>query len=201
MKSKSARAAKTGAAGQSPADEMDGGLLWRGDGMLPIVGLGASATGIAALQEFFTAMPVDSGTAFVVIMHLSPLHESTLADLFQRPTAMPVVADGVTVEPNAVHVIPPAKFLAAVDGHLGLVDAEEQRGKRAAVDYFFRTPAETHGAQALAVVLSGTGGDGALGLKRIKELGGLTIAQNPNEAEHPEMPRSAIATRVVDWIL
>ena len=141
--------------------------------------------------------------AFVVILHLSPLHESTLAELFQHSTAMPVVAatDGLAIEPNAVYVIPPGKFLAAANGHLRLADVEEHRGRRVAVDYFFRTLAETHGAQALAVVLSGAGGDGALGLKRVKELGGLTIAQDPDEAEHPDMPRSAIATGVVDWVL
>jgi two-component system, chemotaxis family, CheB/CheR fusion protein len=185
------------------ADEMDIGLLRRGDGMLPIVGLGGSAGGIAALQEFFAAMPVDSGMAFVVILHLSPHHESTLAEMFQRSTAMPVVAatDGVRVEPNFVYVIPPGKFLASVDGHLSLTDAQEPRGKRVAVDYFFRTLAESHGGQCLAVVLSGAGGDGALGLKRVKELGGLTIAQDPDQAEHPDMPRAAIATGVVDWVL
>ena len=94
MKETSAQPAQTGPATPSPADEMDIGLLRRGDGMLPVVGLGGSAGSIAALQEFFAAMPVDSGMAFVVILHLSPLHESTLAELFQRSTAMPVVAAG-----------------------------------------------------------------------------------------------------------
>ena len=182
---------------------MDVGLLTRGDGMLPIVGLGGSAGAIGALQEFFAAMPTDSGMAFVVILHLSSQHESTLAQMFQRSTAMPVVAaeDGATLQPNCVYVIPPGKFLAVADEHLRLEDAQERPGKRVAVDHFFRTLAETHGAQALAVVLSGAGGDGALGLKRIKELGGLTIAQDPDGAEHPDMPRAAIATGVVDWVL
>lgn len=174
-----------------------------GAGMLPIVGLGGSAGGIRALQEFFAAMPVDSGMAFVVILHLSPEHESTLAEMFQRSTAMPVVVakDGVTVQANSVYVIPPGKFLASANGHLRLDDAQEPRGKRVAVDYFFRTLAETHGAESVAVVFSGAGGDGALGLKRVKELGGLTIAQDPHEAEHSDMPRAAIATGVVDWVL
>ena len=203
MKSEISGASKTGANEASPDNEMDIGLLRRGDGMLPIVGIGGSAGGIAALQEFFSAMPADSGMAFVVILHLSPTHESTLPEMFQRSTAMPVMVatDGATVKPNSVYVIPPGKFLASVNGHLRLVDAEDHRGKRAAVDYFFRTLAETHGGQSLAVVLSGAGGDGALGLKRVKELGGLTIAQDPDEAEHPDMPRSAIATGVVDWVL
>ena len=203
MNASSAQSAKIEAVGPSSAHEMDGDLLLRGDGNFSIVGLGGSAGAIAALQAFFTVMPPDSGMSFVVILHLSPHHESTLAEMFQRSTAMPVVAaaDGVMVEPNSVYVIPPGKFLALVDGHLSLTDTHEPRGRRVAVDHFFRTLAETHGAQSVAVVLSGAGGDGALGLKRIKELGGLTIAQDPDEAEHPDMPRSAIATGVVDWVL
>lgn len=170
---------------------------------LPIVGLGGSAGGIAALQEFFTTMPVDSGLAFVVVLHLSPHHESTLVEMFQHSTSMAVVAaqDGQKVRTNTVHVIPPGKFLGLVDGHLTLADAHEPRGRRVAVDYLFRTLADSHGPHSLAVVFSGAGGDGALGLKRIKELGGLTIAQDPDEAERPEMPRAAIATGVVDWVL
>jgi two-component system CheB/CheR fusion protein len=203
VKKNSAQASKTGASSSSLVDEMDDGLLLRGDGMLPVVGLGGSAGAIAALQEFFEAMPVDSGMAFVVILHLSPTHESMLAEMLQRLTTMPVVAatDGAMVKPNSVYVIPPGKFLTSANGHLRLIDAEEHRGKRVAVDYFFRTLAETHGAQSLAVLLSGAGGDGALGLKRVKELGGLTIAQDPDEAEYPDMPRSAIVTGVVDWTL
>ncbi len=203
MNGPSAQASRTEAAELSSADEMEIDPLRSGGGMVPIVGLGASAGGIGALQEFFSAMPVDSGMAFVVILHLSPHHESTLAEMFQRSTAMPVVAasDGVTVEPNSVYVIPPGRLLASVNGDLSPTDAHEPRGRRVAVDSFFRTLAETHGTLALAVVLSGAGADGALGLKRIKELGGLTIVQDPDEAEHPDMPRSAIATGVVDWVL
>jgi two-component system CheB/CheR fusion protein len=143
------------------ADDRETGAGRRGEALLAIVGLGGSAGGIAALQEFFTAMPVDTGMAFVVILHISPHHESTLTEMFQRSTAMPVVTatDGVAVEPNSVYVIPPGKFLASIDGHLGLADAREPRGKRVAVDYFFRTLAETYGAQSLAVVLSGLGSE------------------------------------------
>ena len=203
MKKRPARSPQSVATEPTPGNEMDTGLMQRGDGMLPIVGLGGSAGGIVAMQEFFAAMPVDSGMAFVVILHLSPTHESSLPEMFQRSTAMPVVAaiDGAAVEPNVVYVIPPGKFLAATNGQLRLTEAEEHRGRRVAVDYFFRTLAETHGAQSVAVVLSGAGRDGALGLKRVKELGGLTIAQDPDQAEHPDMPRSAIATGMVDWVL
>lgn len=183
-----------------PTDEMDHGLLRRGGGLLPVVGLGASAGGLSALKQFFAAMP---GMAFVVVMHLIANHLSALAEIFHHSTDIPevVAADGLKVDANSAYVIAPGKFLASVDGHLSPTDPQELYGKRVAVDYFFRTLAETHGAQALAVVLSGMGSDGTLGLKRIKELSGLTIAQDPDEAEYADMPRSAIAIGVVDWVL
>lgn len=202
MKRRSNRAPKTNSAKTSCSD-VDIGLQHRGHGTLPIVGLGGSAGGIAAAQEFFAAMPVDSGMAFVAILRHSRTHESTLAEMLQRSTMMPVVLamEGATIEPNSVYLIPPEKFLAVAYGHLHLTDAEEHRGKRLEVDHFFCTLAETHGAQSLGVVLSGAGGDGAIGLKRIHEHGGLTIVQDPNEADHPDMPRAAIARGVIDWVL
>ena len=170
---------------------------------LPIVGLGGSAGSIPALQSFFRTMPPDSGMAFVVILHLSPDHESTLAEVLQQSTPMPVVQvhDKEPVKPNCVYVIPPGKALASLDGQLRLEPLHTPRGSRVAVDLFFRTLAETHGPQAAAIVLSGADGDGAIGVKRIKERGGLTIAQDPDEAEHREMPSTAIATGMVDWVL
>lgn len=203
MKLTAAQAIENVGNGIPPINEMDVGLLRRGDGKLWVVGLGGSAGGISAVQEFFAAMPVNSGMAFVVVLHLSPHHESILPEMLQRYTKMSVVmaSDGIQVEQNAVYVIPPNKFLASVDGHLSLIDAQEPYGKRVAVDYFLRSLAETHGTKAVAVVLSGMGADGSLGLKRIKELGGLTIAQDPDEAQHSDMPSSAIATGVVDWVL
>ena len=175
----------------------------RGYQLTPVVGLGGSAGGIQALTEFFKVAPADSGLVFVVVVHLSPEHESMLALVLGRVTAMPVVQaeDGVKVEPNHVYVIPPGKHLSAVDGHLRLTHLEPERGKRVAVDVFFRTLADTHGPHAMAIVLSGADGDGAIGVKRIKERGGLTIAQDPDEAEHNSMPRSAIETGMVDWVL
>lgn len=202
MKETSAQAPKTGVAELSPSVVKDIGLR-RGDGMLPVIGLGGAAGAIQALQQFFAAMPVDSGMAFVVILHSSRHHLSTLVEMLQRSTTMRVVVvtEGVGVEANSVYVSPPGKCLASADGHLSLTDALEPCEKCVAVDYFFRTLAQTRGAQSLAVVLSGSGADGALGLKRIKDVGGLTIAQDPDEAEHPAMPRSAIATGAVDWVL
>ncbi len=188
---------------QETDGQMDDIVPTRGYRLTPTVGLGGSAGSIQALGTFFDTMPADSGFVFVVVLHLSPEHESTLAELLARRTAMPVVQaeDGMNVEANHVYVIPPGKHLLPVDGHLKLAPLEPAPGKRMAVDVFFRTLADTHGAHAAAVVLSGADGDGAVGLKRIKERGGLTVAQDPDEAEHEGMPRAAVATGMVDWVL
>lgn len=171
--------------------------------MTPMVGLGGSAGSIGALETFFRAMPDDSGMVFVVVLHLSLHHDSVLTDMLQRWTKMRViqVLDGQKTEPNHVYVIPPAKHLTAVDGHLRLADLDREFGKRVAVDLFFRSLADSHGPHAAAIVLSGADGDGAIGVKRIKERGGLTIAQDPDEAEYDGMPRAAIASGMVDWVL
>ena len=181
----------------------DGTVPARGYQMLPTVGLGGSAGSIPALRDFFSRMPADTGMAFVVIVHLSPSHESALADLLQRVTAMPVigVVGTCTVEPNHVYVIPPGRALAAMGCELRLTEVLLTRGRLVVVDLFFRTLADTYGPHATAVVLSGADGDGAIGIRRVKERGGLTIAQDPLEAEHPSMPRSSIATGSVDWVL
>src|ERR1700759_1255608 len=171
--------------------------------MQTVVGLGGSAGSIRALQVFFSRMPVDSGLGFVVVLHLSPEHESSLAALLQNVTPMVVVeaSEAVKVDPNCVYAIPPGKNLLMTDGQLVLNYLRHENGKRAAVDIFFRTLADTHGPRSAAIVLSGADGDGAIGIKRIKEKGGLTVAQSPSEAEYDEMPRSAIATGMVDWVL
>ncbi|MEX2530977.1 MAG: chemotaxis protein CheB [Gemmatimonadota bacterium] len=171
--------------------------------LLPVVGIGASAGGLAALKELFGHMPADTGLAFVVVVHLSPKHESHLPDLLQPRTQMPVMQVGETVgmEANHVYVIPPGCNLTAVDTHLRLSDLEEDRSQRAPIDHFFKTLAETHPATAIGVVLTGTGSDGTFGLRRIREQGGLTIAQDPAEAEYDSMPRSAISSGVVDQVL
>jgi two-component system, chemotaxis family, CheB/CheR fusion protein len=188
---------------QEHPEFLDNVVPTRGYKMLPMVGLGGSAGGIVALQEFFRAMPADTGMIFVVIMHLSPTHESTLADLLSHCTSMKVLqaVDGMKVFPNHVYVIPPGKDLTASDGHLRLNPLEVERGRRVVVDLFFRSLADTHGPHAAAIILSGADGDGALGIKRIKERGGLTIAQDLDEAQHPSMPRTAIETGMVDWVM
>lgn len=171
--------------------------------MLPMVGLGGSAGSIQALLEFFKAMPSDSGMAFVVILHLSPTHESILPELLSRTTLMKVThaVHGQEVEPDHVYVIPPGKYLMVLEGCLQLVELDQGRGSRVAVDLFFRSLADTHGPHATAIVLSGGDGDGALGIKRVKERGGLTIAQDPTQAEQSGMPQSAIDTGMIDWVL
>ncbi len=170
---------------------------------MPMVGIGGSAGSIQPILSFFQAMPADSGMAFVVILHLSPEHESTLPELIQRVTSMPAVAvlDTVKVKANRVYVIPPGKALSSADGELRVDDLHSERGRRVAVDLFFRTLADSHGSRSAAIVLSGADSDGALGIKRIKERGGLTIAQEPDEAEHSSMPRASIQTGMIDWVL
>ena len=168
-----------------------------------VVALGASAGGLNALQQFFERMPPDSGMAFVVMMHLAPDYESHLAALLQGFTQMPVqqVNEPIALQPNQVFVAPPNRNLFALGDHLGLAALEEQRSDRAPIDYFFRTLASTLGARAICVVLSGSGSDGTLGLRHVKEVGGLTVAQDPADAEYGAMPQSAIATGQVELIL
>lgn len=169
----------------------------------PVVGLGGSAGSIEALQAFFTTMPEQSGMAFVVVIHLSPDHESMLTELLQRCTRMKVVKveNTLTVQPGTVYVIPPGRLLQSQDGELKLAPIPDGRARHVVIDIFFRTLADSHGAHAAAVVLSGLDGDGAIGIKRIKERGGLTIAQDPDQAAHASMPRTAIDTGMVDWVL
>jgi two-component system CheB/CheR fusion protein len=169
----------------------------------PVVGIGASAGGLPALLTLFGNMPADNGMAFVVILHLSPKHESTADQVLQRATRMPViqVTEGVKIEPNHVYVIAPSKQLGMVDGMLIVTEMQRPRGQHIAIDAFFRTLAEAQQERAVAIVLSGTGGDGATGIGRIKEKGGVIVVQSPSDAEHDGMPLAAIGTGLVDFIL
>jgi two-component system CheB/CheR fusion protein len=169
----------------------------------PVVGIGASAGGLPALLHFFENMPQQTGMAFVVILHLSPKHKSSADHVLQRATRMPVVqvATTVHIQRDHVYVIPPNRHLTMVDGLLSLTELDRPRGSHVAIDIFFRTLAQAHRERAVAIILSGTGSDGAVGLTRIKEQGGVTIAQLPADAEHEGMPDSAIRTGVVDFVL
>ncbi|PAP76944.1 PAS domain-containing protein [Rubrivirga marina] len=172
------------------------------DGGFPVVGIGASAGGLRAYQTFFSALPPEPGMAFVLIQHLSPDHESALAELVQTQTRMSVaqVGDHPAVEANRVYVIPPGKHLVIEGGSLALKEPGPGRGKPSTIDHFFRSLAEDMGERAVCIVLSGTGSDGALGLKAVKERAGLTMAQDPDDADYDGMPRSAVATGLVDVV-
>jgi two-component system CheB/CheR fusion protein len=172
---------------------------------LPIVGIGASAGGVEALETFFKAVPADNGLAFVVVTHLPPDHESLLAEILGRSTKMPVVnaRDGDMVEAEHVYVLPPSAILTIREGRLRLRRTGPTDRERAPIDVFFNSLALDQNEHAIGVVLSGGGSDGTLGLKAIKENGGLTIAQGTNltRPRFSEMPSSAVAAGFVDLVL
>jgi two-component system CheB/CheR fusion protein len=175
------------------------------DAMPPVVGLGASAGGIEAFREFFGAMPGRNGLVFLVVLHLAPERVSMLVEILGHWTSMPVhqAADGITPEPEHVYVIPPNAVLTIRDGVLRLRPCTEPRHINTAIDALFASMALQCGENAVGIVLSGTGSDGALGLKAIKECGGITLAQGPAGAtpEYSGMPSAAIATGAVDLTL
>ena len=185
------------------AERIDDMVPSHGYQQVPVVALGGSAGSIEALQAFFSALPPTSGVAFVVVIHLPAGGQSMLAELIQRCTRMPVEkVGGVTpIEPGKIYVLPPGQTGRTYDGTLMPHELPPERGTNVAVDIFFRTLGDTHGPHAAAVVLSGADGDGAVGLKRVKERGGLTVAQDPDEALQASMPRAAIGTGMVDWVL
>ena len=160
----------------------------------PIVGMGASAGGLEAFEQFLRAMPADSGLGFVLVQHLDPSHASILCEILQRSTAMPVVEaqDGMRVEPNRVYVIPPNRDMVIFHGALQLSLPNEPRGQRMPIDAFLRSLAEDQAEHAMGIVLSGTGTDGTLGLRAIFGAGGLCLVQEPATARYDGMPVSAI---------
>jgi two-component system CheB/CheR fusion protein len=170
---------------------------------LTVVGIGASAGGLAALKIFIAEIPAESGVAWVVVMHLSPTYESHLSELLQPHVGIPVrqTTETTELEADQVYVIPPNANLNAVDTHLRLSKLEARAAKRGPVDHFFRTLARTHHGHSVGVILTGTGSDGAQGIREIKAKGGITLVQDPEEAEYDGMPRSAIATGEVDAVL
>ncbi|MFZ1109053.1 MAG: chemotaxis protein CheB [Rhodomicrobium sp.] len=169
----------------------------------PIVGIGASAGGLDAFKALLTALPPDTGMAFVLVQHLDPIHVSLMAGLLSSHTAMPVTqaAEGASVEPNRVYLIPPGVSLAVSGGKLHLTGLAERHGTRTAFDVFLRSLAEDCGERAIAVVLSGTGSDGSEGLRAVKSKGGFVVVQEPSEAAFDGMPKSAIKTGQADCIL
>ncbi len=170
-----------------------------------IVGIGASAGGLAAFEAFFSAMPTDTdpGMAFVLVQHLAPDHKSILSDLIRRYTRMQVfeVTDGMKVQPNCTYIIPPNRDMAFLNGALQLLEQTAPRGMRLPIDFFFRSLAQDQRERAICIVLSGTGSDGVLGVRAVKGEGGMVMAQNPESTEYDGMPRSTIATGLVDYVL
>ena len=169
----------------------------------PIVGIGASAGGLEAFETFFKAMPADSGMAFVLVAHLDPFHVSLLPDLLQKTTKMAVchIKDGTIAQPNNVYVIPPNKELHILHGKLHLMDLSQPRGSNLPIDTFLRSLAEDQHANAVCIILSGTGTDGTLGLKAIKGAVGMVMVQDQQSAKYDGMPHSAMATGLVDFVL
>jgi two-component system CheB/CheR fusion protein len=171
----------------------------------PIVGIGASAGGLKAFEAFFSAMPADtkSGMAFVLVQHLAPDHKSILCELVKRFTRMQVfeVEEGMTVRPHCAYIIPPNRDIALLNGSLHLLEPSSPRGLRLPINFFFRSLAEDQHERAIGIVLSGTGSDGALGVRWIKGEGGMVMAQNPESTEFDGMPSAAIATGLVDFVL
>jgi two-component system CheB/CheR fusion protein len=167
-----------------------------------VVGLGASAGGLEALQQFLANVPRRSGLAYVVVQHLDPTHKAMLSELLQRATAMPVrEATGSThVKPDAVYVIPPGSELTVVNSRLHLAEPAQPRGRRLPIDVLFCSLARDQGDRAVGVVLSGMGSDGTIGLQAIKGQGGLTLAQDPESAQFDSMPKSAIDAGACDIV-
>src|SRR6266704_5850495 len=168
-----------------------------------IAAIGASAGGLEAYETFFKHMPADAGIAFAVVMHLAPDHESALAQLLARHTGMSVeqVRDNTKVVPNRVYIIPPNATLTIKDCVLQVTPPAEPRGRRMPIDSLFLSLAEDRGELAVCIMLSGTGTDGTLGLRAIKEHGGMAMAQTLESAKHDAILRSAIATGLVDHVL
>jgi two-component system CheB/CheR fusion protein len=170
----------------------------------PIVGIGASAGGLAAFERFFRSFPpnVNPDMAFVVVQHLAPNHTSILAELIRNYTSMTVyeAEDGMRVQPNCVYVKPPSYDIAILNGTLQLMDPTEPRGQRLPIDYFFSSLAQDQCQFAVGIIMSGTGSDGSQGVRAIKNEGGLVMAQSIESTEFDGMPRSAISTGAVGLV-
>ena len=167
------------------------------------VGIGASAGGLEAIEAFFKSMPATSGLAFVVVQHLSPDYKSLMVELLSKKTEMPVhrAEDGMEVLADNVYLIPPKKNLTIFHGKLVLNDKATTQGINLPIDIFLRSLAEDQGERTVAIILSGTGSDGARGVRAIKEMGGMVMVQSEDSAKFDGMPKAAIATGVADFVL
>ncbi len=200
-------AKKTGIGNKEPNQKepkSDKEILYS-DSVFPVVGIGASAGGLASIESFFKSFPADSeiNMSFVIIQHLDPNHKSILTDLISQYTSMNVNAakEGVRIKPNSVYVIPPNYDLSILNKTLHLEKRNLQHTLHLPIDYFFRTLAEDQHENAIGIVLSGTGTDGTLGIKAIKGEGGIAIAETTETAAYDGMPQSALSTGMIDFVL
>ncbi len=170
--------------------------------VLPIVGIGASAGGLEALEEFLQHVPARSGLAYVIVQHLDPTHKGAMVELLQRVSPIPVaqVKDRTKVEPDCVYVIPPNKDMSVLHGVLHLLPQTAPRGLNLPIDFFFRSLAEDQQERSIGVIFSGMGSDGTLGLRAIKEKGGAAFVQSLASAKFNGMPRSAIGAGLADVV-
>ncbi|NLM29783.1 MAG: chemotaxis protein CheB [Methanomicrobiales archaeon] len=194
--------AVTGEMGEKRSMEHDEHRKEEANKPLAIVGIGASAGGLEAFEQFFRSMPPDTGFAFVLITHMDPAQRGHLPEILQRFTRMPVreTADGMKIEADTVYVKPARADLTIFHGTIGHLEPVRARGLRMPIDSFFQHLAEDQGGRAVGVVFSGTGSDGTLGIRAIKEHMGMVMAEDPSSARFSGMPGSAIATGLVDYI-
>ena len=169
----------------------------------PIVGIGASAGGLEALEQFLGNVPANCGMAFVIVQHLDPTSKGFMSELLQRSSGLRVVQvkDRTQVQPNGIYVIPPNKDMSILHGVLHLLAPTTPRGLRLPIDFFFRSLAQDQQEHSVGVILSGMGSDGTLGLRAIKEKAGVVLVQEPATAKFDSMPRSAVAAGCVDFVL
>ncbi|MDI6809855.1 MAG: CheR family methyltransferase [Candidatus Eisenbacteria bacterium] len=170
--------------------------------LFPVVGIGASAGGLEAIEQFLRKVPANSGLAFVIIQHMDPTHKGIMHELLGRATSMKVfqVRDRMRIKPDCVYVIPPNKDMSLLHGVLHLFEPQAPRGLRLPIDYFLRSLAEDRQESSIGVILSGMGSDGTMGLRAIKEKMGLAVVQEPASAKFDSMPRSAISAGLADLI-
>ncbi len=169
----------------------------------PVVGIGASAGGLDAFRELVNAIPQNCGMAFLLIQHLDPTYDTVLAEILQRETAMPVadLTDDMQLEPDHIYVLPANKLLVATDGKLRLELRPAKTQPILPIDIFFSALAETFQSYSIGILLSGMGSDGTMGLKKIKDYGGVTFVQTPASAKYAGMPQHALNAEVVDFEL
>jgi chemotaxis response regulator CheB len=194
--------AKSGRRSRSGGHRLAAEAAAEGSEDFPVVGIGASAGGLEACTKLLGALPSDNGMAFILVQHLDPKHESMMVELLAHRTAMTVVqaTNGAQIERKHLYIIPPDSYLSVSNGALHLSQPLARHGARLPFDFLLRSLAEEYGERAIGVILSGTGADGSLGVKAVKEKGGLVIAQDPDEAAFDGMPRNAILTDAVDQI-